>query len=326
MNTIADLWKLVLDDLKEDLSAISIATWFDEVSPVKMELTVLYLYCPNSFKRTNIERFYIEPIQKSLRRRFSNDIKVCFLSDDEFADFVGTRGGRSRTLRDAGKFTFDNFVVGDSNRMAYNAAQAVAAGFDEYCNPLVIYGSPGLGKIRQEGFPFGTAFAPGLTHVVGKDGFFIKFARKDSLGQGTPGQNGNSMLLAEGQEFFLRLAVDQRVIQFQNPTLPFAHVVEALEYLKAVGGNTVGLHEALLHQGVEASDVNAGILNTAVVAQNHVHIAGLQTAADGVTAKADGIHCSLGDHFPLSEAPGTNFGNNIHLVPNILQGTAQTQF
>ena len=146
MNTITDLWKLVLEDLKEDLSAISIATWFDEVSPVRMDLTVLYLYCPNSFKQSNIERFYIEPIQKSLHRRFSNDIEVKFLSDEEFAQHVSGRGGRQRSLRDCGKFTFDNFVVGDSNRMAYSAAQAVAAGFDEYCNPLVIYGDPGLGK------------------------------------------------------------------------------------------------------------------------------------------------------------------------------------
>ncbi len=95
---------------------------------------------------TNIERFYMEPIRKSLRRRFSNDIHVCFVSDEEYADFVGGHVTRRRPLRNTGKFTFDSFVVGDSNMVAYNAAQAVAAGFDEYCNPLVIYGNPGLGK------------------------------------------------------------------------------------------------------------------------------------------------------------------------------------
>ena len=147
LKAITDLWKLVLKDLEEDLSAISIATWFDEVVPVKLELITLYLYCPNSFKQTNIERFYMEPIRKSLRRRFSNDIHVCFVSDEEYADFVGGHVTRRRPpLRNTGKFTFDSFVVGDSNRVAYNAAQAVAAGFDEYCNPLVIYGNPGLGK------------------------------------------------------------------------------------------------------------------------------------------------------------------------------------
>lgn len=146
MNTIADLWNLVLKDLEEELSAISIATWFDEVTPVRMELTVFYLYCPNTFKRTSIENYYIEQIQKSLRRRFSNDIQVRFVSDKEYEEFSLERAGRRKSIRATGKYTFESFVVGDSNRTAYNAAQAVAAGFDEYCNPLVIYGNPGLGK------------------------------------------------------------------------------------------------------------------------------------------------------------------------------------
>ena len=74
LNTITDLWKLVLTDLEEELSAISIATWFDEITPVKMGAAELWLYCPNSFKRSNIERFYLEAIRKSLRRRFSVDM------------------------------------------------------------------------------------------------------------------------------------------------------------------------------------------------------------------------------------------------------------
>ena len=37
-------------------------------------------------------------------------------------------------------------MVGESNQLAYRAAQMVAAGFDEYCNPLILYGDPGLGK------------------------------------------------------------------------------------------------------------------------------------------------------------------------------------
>lgn len=146
MNTITDLWKLVLQDLEEDLSAISIATWFDEITPVKLESFTLYLYCPNRFKKSNIERFYMDSLRKRLRIRLSNDIQVRFVSDDEYTAFIGGSVGRCRPLREAGKFTFESFVVGDSNRAAYTAAQAVAAGFDEYCNPLVIYGSPGLGK------------------------------------------------------------------------------------------------------------------------------------------------------------------------------------
>jgi len=146
LNTITDLWKLVLTDLEEELSAISIVTWFDEITPVKMGAAELWLYCPNSFKRSNIERFYLEAIRKSLCRRFSVDMQVRFLSDEEYADAVGKETSRRKPLRKTGRFTFESFVVGESNRMAYQTACAVAAGEDEYCNPLVLYGRPGLGK------------------------------------------------------------------------------------------------------------------------------------------------------------------------------------
>ena len=44
------------------------------------------------------------------------------------------------------QYTFDKFVVGASNRFAYNAAQAVADGPGKAYNPLFLYGEPGLGK------------------------------------------------------------------------------------------------------------------------------------------------------------------------------------
>ena len=43
-------------------------------------------------------------------------------------------------------FTFDNYITGDSNRLAYDAAKAVAESKERVCNPLFIYGKSGLGK------------------------------------------------------------------------------------------------------------------------------------------------------------------------------------
>ena len=146
MNSVNDLWNIILEDLKSQLSALAIATWFDEVEPVKFEQAVLYLYCPNRFKCSTIERCYTQQIQKSLHRNVSGDVQVQFLSDEEYAAHLRKREGRRQTLRQAGKFTFGNFVVGESNQLAYTAAQAIAAGDDAYCNPLVLYGNPGLGK------------------------------------------------------------------------------------------------------------------------------------------------------------------------------------
>ena len=146
MHTITDLWNLILDDLREDLSEIAIATWFDEVSPVGQEGETFALYCPNRFKRTTIERSYTAVIRKSLLRRFGRELQVRFVSESEYLARETKQADRKRAFRQSDRFTFSTFVVGDSNRMAYNAAQAVAAGFDKYCNPLVVYGDSGLGK------------------------------------------------------------------------------------------------------------------------------------------------------------------------------------
>lgn len=146
MYSVTDLWSSIMEDLREDLSAVAVATWFDEIIPVRQEGAELQLYCANSFKRTTVEQFYAEHIQKKLRRRFSADVHIRFLSETEYTVLQEERSGRRRLRQQSGRYTFDSFVVGDCNRVAYNAAQAVAAGFDEYCNPLVLYGSPGVGK------------------------------------------------------------------------------------------------------------------------------------------------------------------------------------
>ncbi len=146
VNGVADLWTMVLEELKAELSALAIATWFDEVTPVKIDREALYLYCENSFKCSTIERCYTQQIQKGLRRRGLSEMQVLFISKEEYEAQLGRRDGRRKPGRQTSKFTFDSFVVGDSNQLAYNAAQAIAAGFAEYCNPLVIYGNPGLGK------------------------------------------------------------------------------------------------------------------------------------------------------------------------------------
>ena len=53
---------------------------------------------------------------------------------------------KATSLLESGEFTFDTFVVGESNKMAYAAARAVADGASNHYNPLFIYGDSGLGK------------------------------------------------------------------------------------------------------------------------------------------------------------------------------------
>ena len=145
MNSVADIWKIVLSRMSQDLSETTISTWFDEVEAVSIKDRTLYLHCPNDFKRSTIESMFSDRIKDSLRDIYSADFDVKLLSTAESTALFEPESKRTNSLLDSGEFTFDTFVVGESNKMAYAAARAVADGVGHY-NPLFIYGDSGLGK------------------------------------------------------------------------------------------------------------------------------------------------------------------------------------
>ena len=85
MNSVADIWKIVLSRLSQDLSETTISTWFDEVEAVSIKDRTLYLHCPNDFKRSTIESMFSDRIKDSLRDIYSADFDVKLLSSAESA-------------------------------------------------------------------------------------------------------------------------------------------------------------------------------------------------------------------------------------------------
>ena len=146
LNSVADIWTLVLEKLRATLSATTISTWFDETQAAAMQNKTFFLYCPSDFKRNSIESLYMDQIKDALRDIFSSDFEVKFLSRAEFEALETGEVKKPTSLLDSGEFTFDTFVVGDSNKLAYAAARAVADAPAEHYNPLFIYGDSGLGK------------------------------------------------------------------------------------------------------------------------------------------------------------------------------------
>lgn len=146
MNSIADVWKSVLQQLRSELSETTIRTWFDEITPLDLRDATLYLYCPNDFKRGYIQSLFVKNIQASLKDIFSADIAVAILDEDGYRSFLGGEPSRNKCFDPNDEFTFDTFVVGPSNKLAYAAAQAVAQNPAQNYNPLFIYGDSGLGK------------------------------------------------------------------------------------------------------------------------------------------------------------------------------------
>ncbi|MBE7007706.1 MAG: chromosomal replication initiator protein DnaA [Ruminococcaceae bacterium] len=141
MNSIADIWQVVLEKLRGTLSDTTIHTWFDEVASVDLQDKTFVIVCPSKFKRDMISSRYAPQIQAALRDIFSDDIAVRLVSGEE-KEAVS----KPVSLFERDDFTFDTFVVGESNKLAHAAARAVADGASAHYNPLFIYGDSGLGK------------------------------------------------------------------------------------------------------------------------------------------------------------------------------------
>ena len=146
MNSVADVWNNVLQQLKGDLSETTIATWFDELEAVDIRGNTFLLHCSNDFKKGYIESLFMKNIKASLHDIFSTDFEVQILDDADFAEFSGGQTHRQSDRFTSAEFTFDTFVVGPSNKLAYAASMAVAEHPAQNYNPLLIYGDSGLGK------------------------------------------------------------------------------------------------------------------------------------------------------------------------------------
>ncbi len=148
MNSVADIWISVLRQLKKELSETTINTWFDELTAVDLRDGTLFLHCSNDFKTRYVKDLFTKNIQDALRDLFSSDIGVEILDDEGLAAFSGaeTAEKKLRGIGLSGELTFETFVVGPSNKLAYAASRSVAEHPADHYNPLFIYGDSGLGK------------------------------------------------------------------------------------------------------------------------------------------------------------------------------------
>lgn len=145
MNSLNDIWDKIIEILSHQLTATAINTWFSDCTPVDIEDSRLVLHTTSDFKRDIINSRFGDTIKDALSDLFSCDFDLLILSGDEISDFAIKKKVDSSLPEMAG-YTFDRFIVGNSNKFAHAAAIAVAENPGKTYNPLFIYGNSGLGK------------------------------------------------------------------------------------------------------------------------------------------------------------------------------------
>lgn len=159
ISSLSDIYNLVVENYVREynISASAKELWLDALEPISMEGNVVTLATDTDFKRNTINSIYLEKLEEQFTIVLGNPIKVEIIIKDDIptteTKFNDIRNSRELTNKidnivhdNKVTYTFDNFIVGPSNNLAYAAAKAVSQKQHEKYNPLFIYGDSGLGK------------------------------------------------------------------------------------------------------------------------------------------------------------------------------------
>ena len=145
MYSSAYVWAKVLSYIEERLTPVMVSAWFDDAEVVELTEEQLIIYSPSEARRDFIQAKGAQYIHEALKEVFNYDAKLLVFGDKELEEFR-TKDKKPISMDFNPQFSFENFVVGPSNRFAHGAAIAVSNNPGQAYNPLFIYGPPGVGK------------------------------------------------------------------------------------------------------------------------------------------------------------------------------------
>lgn len=157
LTSLAAIYRRVVDNCvkKYDMSDAARELWLDPLVPVRMDSSTFVLATNLEFKKDTLNSMYLPYIEEQLREVLGLPVKVEIIVDDKAAsqksptsETINTEPVSEPvgTIDKKVTYTFDNFIVGPSNNLAFAAAKAVSKKQHEKYNPLFIYGDSGLGK------------------------------------------------------------------------------------------------------------------------------------------------------------------------------------
>jgi chromosomal replication initiator protein len=153
--TPEEIWNKSLAQIEERVGSNIIDLWFRPIKLSQLKEQQATIEIPNRFFKDWIEDNYPDIIADSIGGIFGNPVTVRYKIAEKIDPTVRKMDMRMETRRQKlasrgihlnPKYTFENFVIGQSNQFAHAAAKAVAEAPGKIYNPLFVYGGVGLGK------------------------------------------------------------------------------------------------------------------------------------------------------------------------------------
>jgi chromosomal replication initiator protein len=141
---LSEIWQEILDLLKSELDDHNYQTWVNAATPMAYHDGTLVITTLNDFTRDWLETRFSGLIRSHLEYKLNKNITLRFVTADGKENIPISYNDSAPALNQ--KYTFDTFVIGNSNRLAHAAARAVAEAPSKAYNPLFLYGGVGLGK------------------------------------------------------------------------------------------------------------------------------------------------------------------------------------
>lgn len=160
------IWQGVLGEIELSVPHASFTTWFKNTELGEVRDGVAIVMVPNIFVKAQLDKKFLDQVSNVLKKSniAPNGVKFTVKTEDkkrtisrdlptntskindEAVESLILPSRKSSTTNLNPRYTFDNFIVGSSNDLAYAAARAVDDHPGQKYNPLFLYGGAGLGK------------------------------------------------------------------------------------------------------------------------------------------------------------------------------------